>query len=79
MVAIGIARGHGQPRPPTTLHKPTWPSGATEAADWTEAEAGIAATEAAEAKTGATAERAGEVADQDTEMTTSGTVPPMML
>jgi hypothetical protein len=81
MAAIGFARGGGQPRrtwspsvsgPRVTVqgnHRPTQRTGAPEAADWTEAETENDAAENTAAENAAT--------ESDTEMTASGTAPPM--
>jgi hypothetical protein len=72
--AMGIARGHGQPGRCATqeAHKQTPLTGAPEAADWSEIEEEISAAE-----NSANTAAENTTAESDTEMTTSGTAPPM--
>jgi hypothetical protein len=81
-----ITRGHSQPgrRPTQEAHRQIPLTGAPEAADWSEIEEEIAAAEIvaaanAEAENTAAenAETENDIAESDTEMTTSGTAPPM--
>ena len=83
MQAMEIARGYGQPGLHRTqeAHKQTTWTGAPEAADWSEVEEEIAAAENTAAGNAAAenVETENDRAESDTEMTTSGTAPPMTL